>query len=125
MMTNSLPHTHRSTLREIRRRTIVSYQWAVYASFAFIFAGLIIALFSDQTVGTEMDAPSHVLRRMIDLHPSGFFGMGIGIMILAPIEMLIDAAVTFFRRGDKRYALITAAVALILSLSILISFLKG
>lgn len=124
-MTNPLLSTPQSTLREIRRRTITSYQWAVYASFAFIFAGLIVALFSDKAVETEMGAPSDLLRRMIDLHPAGFFGMGIGIMILAPIAMLIDAAVTFFRRGDRRYAMITTAVALILSFSILISFLKG
>lgn len=124
-MTDSALPTPRSTLREIRRRTITSYQWAVYASFAFIFAGLIIALFSDDAVETEMGAPSELIGNMIDLHPSGFFGMGIGIMILAPIAMLIDAAITFLRCGDRRFALITGAVALILSLSILISFLKG
>ncbi len=124
MTDNAIP-TSRSTLRIVRRRTILFYQWSVYASFGFIFAGIIVALFSDKPAETEMGAPSELLSRMIDLHPSGFFGVGIGLMILAPIVMLADAAITFFRRGDKRFGVITTGVTIILSFSILISFLRG
>lgn len=124
-MTDSLGHTSHTTLRTIVRRVITTYQWAVYASFAFILAGFLVALFTDHAVETEMGAPSELLGNMIDLHPAGFFGMGIGIMILAPIVMLVDAARTFLRSGELRYALITGLVALILGFSILLSFLIG
>lgn len=124
-MTDSIRHTQHTTLRTIVRRVIAAYQWAVYASFAFIFAGFLVALFTDHDVETEMGAPSELLGNMIDLHPAGFFGMGIGIMILAPIVMLADAALTFLRSGDRRYALMTGLVTLILAFSILLSFLLG
>jgi hypothetical protein len=124
-MTDTAAPTSRTTLRAIKHRTIRSYQWAVLGSFAFIFAGLIIGMVTDRVAETEMGSPLELLRRLADFHPSGFFGVGIGIMILAPIEMLIVAAITFLRRGDKRYAMITAGVALILSCSILLSFLRG
>lgn len=124
-MTDSLRHTSHTTLRVIVRRVITTYQWAVYASFAFILAGFLVALFTDHPVETEMGAPSELLSNMIDLHPSGFFGMGIGIMILAPIAMLADATITFMRSDDRRYALITGLVTLILAFSILLSFLRG
>lgn len=124
-MTDSLQHPSHSTLRAIVRRTITTYQWAVYTSFAFILAGFVVAIVTDHPVETEMGAPSELLQRMMDLHPSGFFGVGIGLMILAPIVMVTDAALTFLRHGDKRYALFTGAVALILAFSILIAFIKG
>lgn len=124
-MTDTTAHTPHTVLRTIVQRVIATYQWAVYVSFAFIFAGFAVAIFTDHQVETEMGKPSELIRNMIDLHPSGFFGMGIGLMILAPIVMLIDAAITFMRYGDKRYAAITGTVALILAFSILISFLKG
>lgn len=124
-MTDSMQHTSHTTLRTIVRRVIVTYRWAVYASFAFVFVGFLVAMLTDHPVETEMGAPSELLRNMIDLHPAGFFGVGIGIMILAPILMLADAASTFLRFGDRRYALITGTVALILAFSILLSFLIG
>ena len=44
--------------------------------------------------------------------------MGRGVMVA-------DAALSFYRGGDKRFALITCAVALILAFSILMSFIWG
>jgi uncharacterized membrane protein len=112
-------------LRTIVRRVILTYQAAVYASFAFVLAGFLAALFTDHPVDTKMGSPLELSRHMIELHPAGFFGVGIGIMIVAPILMLADAATTFLRFGDRRYALITGTVTLILAFSILLSFLTG
>lgn len=105
--------------------TIAIYRWAVYLSFAFLGVGFVAALFSDHPTETEIGTPRDMLRNMLDLHPAGFFGVGIGIMILAPIVMLFEAALILHRKGDRRYALFTLTVALILSLSILIAFLRG
>lgn len=117
--------TSQSTLHSISQRTITIYRWAVYATFAFVFAGIAIALFSDHDIETEMGSPANLISKMLDLNPSGSLGIGIGIMILAPIVMVADAALSFYRGGDKRFALITCAVALILAFSILISFIWG
>lgn len=115
----------RVSIAPVISATISIYRWAVYLSFAFLGIGFVAALFSDHPTETEIGKPHDMLQNMLDLHPAGFFGMGIGIMILAPIVMLFDAAFILYRRSDKRYALFTLIVALILSLSILIAFLKG
>ena len=115
----------RPIIKKINRRTIAIYQWAVYATFAFVFAGFATALFGEHELETEMGSPTELISKLIDLNPSGFFGVGIGIMILAPIVMVADAAISFYRGGDKRFALITCGVALILAFSILISFIWG
>lgn len=124
-MTDTLQTTEQSTQRIISRRTITIYQWTVYATFAFIFAGIAVSLFSDHEISTKMGSPADFLEKMLDLNPSGFFGVGIGIMILAPIVMVASAALTFYRNQDRRFALIALAVALILAFSILISFIWG
>ncbi|MCO5219877.1 MAG: DUF1634 domain-containing protein [Thermomicrobiales bacterium] len=105
--------------------TISIYRWAVYLSFAFLGVGFVAALFSEHTIHSEIGTPQEMLRHALDFHPEGFFGIGIGIMILAPIAMLFNAASILFRKGDRRYALYTVVVALILSISILIAFLRG
>lgn len=124
-MINSTQLDNRKTLDIIIQRTIVMYRWAVIASFALIGVGFVIATGADQSVDTEMANPLALLRQIFDLQASGFFGIGIGLMILTPIVMIAVAAGTFFRAGDRRYGIITTAVALILSLSIAISFVIG
>lgn len=115
----------RPIIKTINRRTIAIYQFAVYATFAFVFAGFAAAIFGDHVIETEMGAPTELISKLLDLNPSGFFGIGIGIMILAPVVMVADAALSFYRGGDKRFMLITCAVAVILIFSILISFIWG
>lgn len=124
-MTNAIHFDNRTTLDGIIQRSIQIYRWAVMAAFAFVGAGFLVALVSDETVATEMGSPQTLVRQLFDAHASGFFGIGIGIMILAPIVMIAAAAVDFFRAGDRRYALITTAVTAILTLSIALSFVIG
>lgn len=116
---------NRPIIKTINRRTIAIYQVAVIATFAFVFAGFAAALIGDHEIENEMGSPTELFSKLIDLNPAGFFGIGIGVMILAPVVMVADAAITFYRGGDKRYALITCAVAAILGFSILISFIWG
>lgn len=116
---------HRPILDAIIRRAIEIYRWAVYASFAAIGIGVVLAFLNDGDVDTKMGNPGQIIRHVIDLDAAGFFGLGISIMILAPIVMIATSAVSFFRAGDQRYGLISTAVAVILSLSIVIAFVIG
>lgn len=124
-MTDSTQLTSRETLDIIIQRTILIYRWAVLATFAFIGIGFLITIFADQVVDTEMASPLALLRQVLDFDASGFFGIGIGLMILTPIAMIANAAVIFFNAGDRRYGIITTAVATILLLSIVVSFVIG
>lgn len=124
-MTDSTQLTSRETLDIIIQRTILIYRYAVIASFTLIGTGFVITIFADQHVDATMATPLTLVRQLFDLQASGFFGFGIGIMVLTPILMIANAAGTFFTTGDKRYGLITTGVAAILTLSIIISFVIG
>lgn len=125
MTTATNTSVNKTSIAPIIAGTMSIYRWAVYLSFAFIGAGLVLAAFTDHEIETKLGTPIDMLRHALELDPTGFFGIGIGVMILAPIAMLGSAAVTFFRNGDRRYGTFTSVVAMVLSLSILIAFLKG
>lgn len=124
-MNSSLQINHRESLDGIIAQTILIYRWAVIVSFAFIGAGFVIAVLSDEQVTTKMGTPAEIIDNVLNLHASGFFGVGITLMILTPIVMITAAAISFFRANDRRFGLITLSVAIILSLSIVISFVIG
>lgn len=124
-MTDSTQLTSRETLDIIIQRTILIYRWAVVASFAFIGIGFLITIFSQQDIDSKMASPVQLFRQVPDLEASGFFGIGIGLMILTPIVMIANAAVIFFGAKDRRYGFITTTVAAILMLSIVVSFVIG
>lgn len=124
-MTEPNQLTSREVLNIIIRRTILIYRWAVYLSFALIGIGFAIAILASQEVDAKMAGPGELLRQMFELQASGFFGAGIGVMILTPIVMIAAGAFSFFQAGDRRYGLITIGVAAILSFSIAISFVTG
>lgn len=119
------PLNHRHTLNDIIRRAIDIYRWTVYTSFAAIGVGVVLAFFTNGDVDTKMGNPGKIISNVLDLDAAGFFGLGISIMILAPIVMIATSAITFFRAGDQRYGLISTSVAVILSLSIVIAFVIG
>lgn len=119
------PLNHRHTLNDIIRRAIDIYRWTVYTSFAAIGVGVVLAFFTNGDVDTKMGNPGQIISKVLDLDAAGFFGLGISIMILAPIVMIATSAITFFRAEDQRYGLISTSVAVILSLSIVIAFVIG
>lgn len=124
-MTSAQPVNGRQTLDTIIQRAILIYRWAVLLAFGLLGIGFVIALVRDQHVTTKMGHPNELMRQVLDLQASGFLGLGIAAMIVTPIVMIAAGAWTFFAAGDRRYGLITAAVAVILALSIAISFLIG
>lgn len=124
-MSSAQPVNSRQTLDSIIHRAIAIYRWAVLVAFGFLAIGFVIAQVRDQRVGTEMGHPDELIQQVLDLQASGFLGLGIAAMIVTPIVMIAAGAWTFLSAGDRRNGLITATVAVILALSIAVSFLIG
>lgn len=124
-MSDMSVNPNRAGLDKIISRNIVIYRWAVLISFAFIAVGLAIAAFSDTDVDHSIESPAKLVSQIVDLEASGFLGLGIILMVITPIVMIVDAAIGFFRIGDRRYGFIATAVAAILLLSIVISYVIG
>jgi uncharacterized membrane protein len=106
----------------IIEQTVGIYRGGYILSFALIGIGLLIALVSDKEIATELGAPVEIIEHLVDLDPNGFFGLGIGFMILTPIVMSFEVAVNFLRARNSRFSLITGAVAAILVVTMALAF---
>jgi uncharacterized membrane protein len=112
---------HARTERVVAQ-TISLFRAGYRLSFAFVAIGLVVALVRDIPLAAELGPPKELLDHLLNLDPNGFIGLGIGIMILTPILMTVEVTVNFFRVGDRRFAGITALVALILIVTLGLAF---
>jgi uncharacterized membrane protein len=110
------------TTDRIVAQTIGVYRGGYVLSFVLVGIGLVVALFGDSELSTELGGPGTIAEHLVDLNPNGFIGLGIGVMILSPIVMSIEVALNFFRAQDRRFALITSAVAAILVVTMALAF---
>lgn len=124
-MSDMSVNPNRAVLDKIIGRNITIYRWAVLISFSIIAVGFVIAIIRGSDVDSSVGSPARIISQLADLEASGFLGLGIILMVLTPIVMIADAAIGFFRVGDRRYGFITSAVAAILLLSIVISYVIG
>ena len=92
-------------------------------SFALIVVGLVTAIIRDEPLAGELGTFSQVYDELITGHSNGFLGVGILVMILSPIVASATIALNFFRIGDRRYGIITAAVFAVLVISIALSLI--
>jgi uncharacterized membrane protein len=95
--------------------------WGFRVSFAFIIVGLVLALVRDEPLAHTLGKPGTVFEQLLEGHSNGFLGTGILVMILSPVMSALTIALGFLRIGDRRYALITGLVLLILVGSIAFS----
>lgn len=116
------PVTGHAATEAIVEQTVGVYRGGYILSFVLIGIGLLIALLGDKELAPELGGPVEIGKHLADLDPNGFIGLGIGVMILSPIVMSIEVALNFQRVKDHRYALITAAVSIILLVTMTLAF---
>jgi uncharacterized membrane protein len=106
----------------IVEQTTALYRGGYILSFVFVGIGLLLAIIGDGELSTELGGPLEIRDHLFDLDPNGFIGFGIGVMILTPIVMSIEVAANFFLARDRRFAMISAAVSLILVVTMALAF---
>jgi uncharacterized membrane protein len=121
--TTSVPETEADAAERVVEQTIGLYRAGYMLSFGLVFLGLVIALIRDISLSAELGGPKVIISDVLDMDPNGFIGLGIGVMILTPILMSIEVALNFFRARDLRFGYITAAVASILVVTMILAFL--
>ncbi len=105
----------------IVKEILQTYRIAIYLGFAAIFVGFLIAIVSGDELSSELGNIGSIVRNLKDLEAEGFFGLGIGIILLAPIVMLLRALLGFLAIKDQRFVVFTGIVALILVASTIFS----
>lgn len=123
MQQSAATPVQRKDIAHIRENTVTLYRIGYLLSFALIGIGIVIALVRQTPLSSSLPPLDHIIQDMLDLHPNGFIGLGIGVMILTPIVMTIQTAISFFRTGDSRFGMITSVVATILLVTIGLAFL--
>jgi uncharacterized membrane protein len=126
MTTTDIERTAPTTSEQIDASSVTAgavtvLTWGFRISFAFIIAGLVLALVRDEPLAHTLGKPATVFDQLFEGHSNGVLGVGILAMILSPVVSALTIALGFLRIGDRRYALITGLVLLILVGSIALS----
>lgn len=85
---------------------------------AIMAVGLILAVIQQEALPSTLEQPADIARGIFNGDPEAIVGLGIISIILTPFASTIVIAIAFYRQGDRRYALISSVVLLILLVSI-------
>ena len=107
----------------INRTASTMLTWGFIVSAALVVIGLLLTLARGDELHTSLEGISELLDEVANGRGAGVVGLGILAMVATPIAATIAVIVTCARIGDRRYALVTTAVLVILAVSAAISML--
>jgi uncharacterized membrane protein len=89
-------------------------------STALLVAGLIIELIRSGTLPEATLHPVEAIRQTLQLRSSGFLSLGLLVLLVTPVMRVIGSIIVFALEGDRRYALVTLTVLLVMTASVLL-----
>ena len=90
----------------------------LYVSIFFMVSGLIIDLIRNRAFPTTMLTLPEVWARLLQLRASGFFSLGLLLLILTPLLRVVGSFFVFLWERDWRYAGVTLIVLVVMLVSI-------
>lgn len=85
---------------------------------ALLALGVVLALVRGEPLSPTVDAIGSILPAILTGHAAGLVDLAILWLMAAPVVATIVVLAGFLRLGDRRYALVTALVLLVLAASI-------
>lgn len=95
-----------------------TFVWGFRIGAAILALGVVVALLKGEPLAREADPIAHVLAEVAAGNAAGIVDLAILWFMLTPVAATIVTAVSFWRLGDRRYALLSLAVLAILGASI-------
>jgi uncharacterized membrane protein len=92
--------------------------WGFRLGAALLALGIVMALVKREPLGHEADPISDVVATVRAGYASGIIDLAILWFMLTPVATVIVVAVSFWRLGDRRYALLCLVVLAILDASV-------
>jgi uncharacterized membrane protein len=92
--------------------------WGFRGGAALLALGIVLSLVKGEGLGHEADPFAGIVAQVIAGHASGIIDLAIVWFMLTPVATVIVAAASFWRRGDRRYALLSLVVLAILGTSV-------
>ena len=92
--------------------------WGFRLGAALLALGIVVALVKREPLGHEADPVADVLATVRAGYASGIIDLAILWFMLTPVATVIVVAASFWRLGDRRYALLSLIVLAILGASV-------
>jgi hypothetical protein len=92
--------------------------WGFRLGAALLALGIVVALVKREPLGTEADPIPDVIAMVRAGYASGIIDLAILWFMLTPVATVIVVAASFWRLGDRRYALLCLIVLAILGASV-------
>jgi uncharacterized membrane protein len=92
--------------------------WGFRLGAALLALGIVVALVKREPLGHEADPIPDVIAMLRAGHASGIIDLAILWFMLTPVATVIVVAASFWRLGDRRYALLSLIVLAILGASV-------
>ncbi len=91
--------------------------WGFRTSAALLLLGLVVSGLRRESLYPSLEGLGPLAGDLADGHGPAIIGLGILVMMATPIASTIAVILACVRLGDRRYALITGAVLVILLIS--------
>ena len=92
--------------------------WGFRLGAALLALGIVVSLFKREPLGREADPLPEVVAMVRAGYASGIIDLAILWFMLTPVATVIVVAASFWRLGDRRYALLSLIVLAILGASV-------
>lgn len=92
--------------------------WGFRLGAALLALGIVVALVKREPIGLEADPIGEVLGAVRAGYASGIIDLAILWFMATPVVTVLVVALSFWRLGDRRYALLSLVVLAILGVSI-------
>ena len=107
----------------INRAVSTVLTWGFVVSAVLVLTGLALTVARGDSLHTSLESIPDMLDELAHGRGAGIVGLGVLAMIATPIVSTLAIVLACLRAGDRRYALITTAVLVILTISAAISAL--
>ncbi len=97
---------------------IRTFVWGFQLGAVLLALGVVAALVKGEPLGREADPISGVLAEVRAGNASGIIDLAILWFMLTPVVAAVVVGVSFWRLGDRRYAVLSLSVLVILGVSI-------
>ena len=114
---------HLASEAALNRAAATVLTWGFTVSAVLVLAGLTLTFVRGDELHTSLESIPKLLDEVAHGRGAGMVGLGILAMIATPAASTVAVILVSARTGDRRYALITTAVLVILAISAGISLL--
>lgn len=120
-----MTHTANSPqeLNALNQPTARVLGWGFRLSASLLLIGIILSAIQGEELHTSIEDVPTILGQIADGNGAGIVALSILVMIVTPIAATISVVLSCIRLGDRRYAMISSAVLVILFVSAAIAAL--